>query len=195
MATDQSTTVSSSVEYRNIPGVPGYRVGSDGSVWTQWVRGGVGGRGVHHLGGQGDWKMMKTSIGPKGVPGLHLRRGGKSVSRTVGRLILEAFVGPCPAGLECCHFPDSNPLNNRLENLRWDTRTANAQDKVSHGTAPIGERNPKAKLTAADIPEIIRAAAQGESQSSIGRRKGVKQRTISDVILGKKWKHVPRPTV
>jgi hypothetical protein len=51
----------------------------------------------------------------------------------VHRLVLEAFVGPCPAdGHEACHN-DGNPSNNRLENLRWDTRKANAQDTLRHG--------------------------------------------------------------
>lgn len=54
------------------------------------------------------------------------------VMRQIHRLVLEAFVGPCPPGLECCHN-DGDRTNNRLENLRWDTRSANQLDAVVHG--------------------------------------------------------------
>jgi hypothetical protein len=48
------------------------------------------------------------------------------------RLILLAFVGEPPPGYECCHNND-DPSDNRLENLRWDTRTQNIQDAIRHG--------------------------------------------------------------
>lgn len=53
-------------------------------------------------------------------------------SATVHRLVLEAFVGPCPDGMECCHY-DDDPSNNRIENLRWDTHSANQRDLVRNG--------------------------------------------------------------
>lgn len=53
--------------------------------------------------------------------------------RLVHRLVLEAFVGPCPEGMEGCHG-DGDPTNNSLGNLRWDTATSNQLDKVRHGT-------------------------------------------------------------
>ena len=54
--------------------------------------------------------------------------------RLVHRLVLEAFVGPCPTGMESCHFPDRNPANNKLDNLRWATHAENENDKIVHGT-------------------------------------------------------------
>lgn len=49
----------------------------------------------------------------------------------VHRAMLEAFVGPCPEGMECCHN-NGNGLDNRLENLRWDTREENIADMKFH---------------------------------------------------------------
>lgn len=46
----------------------------------------------------------------------------------IGRAVLEAFVGPCPDGMECCHR-DDDPTNNILSNLRWDTQSGNAADR------------------------------------------------------------------
>lgn len=51
----------------------------------------------------------------------------------VHRLVLAAFVGPCPSGMEGCHN-DGNPLNNSVDNLRWDTHRNNEADKRRHGT-------------------------------------------------------------
>lgn len=48
------------------------------------------------------------------------------------RLVLLAFIGPCPKGQECRHL-DGNRQNNRLNNLKWGTRSENAQDRLRHG--------------------------------------------------------------
>ncbi|MBN7395680.1 HNH endonuclease [Mycobacteroides abscessus subsp. abscessus] len=63
-----------------------------------------------------------------------LSRPGKRRATTalVHRLVLEAFVGPCPDGMEACHF-DGDKTNNRLPNLRWDTRRANQDDAIRIG--------------------------------------------------------------
>lgn len=60
------------------------------------------------------------------------REGRRSLYR-VHRLVLEAFVGPAPAGTEACHG-NGQPGDNRLGNLRWDTSSENEFDKVRHGT-------------------------------------------------------------
>lgn len=48
-------------------------------------------------------------------------------------LVLTAFVGPRPAGMEACHANDV-PDDNRLQNLRWDTPEANRADKARLAT-------------------------------------------------------------
>jgi hypothetical protein len=52
----------------------------------------------------------------------------------IHRLVLEAFIGPCPEGMEACHFPDKDSGNNRLSNLRWDTHQRNMSDREKHGS-------------------------------------------------------------
>lgn len=42
----------------------------------------------------------------------------------VHRLVLTAFVGPCPDGMECLHG-EGGALDNRLTNLRWGTKSEN----------------------------------------------------------------------
>lgn len=59
---------------------------------------------------------------------LHVVLDGRT-DRTVHSLVLEAFTGPCPEGMEARHL-DDNPTNNRLENLVWGTRSENSQDAI-----------------------------------------------------------------
>ena len=56
--------------------------------------------------------------------------GGKSY--IVHRMVLEAFVGPCPPGMETLHA-DDDPTNNNLNNLRWGTRSENEYESVRNG--------------------------------------------------------------
>lgn len=70
---------------------------------------------------------------PSGHLHVNLKVGGGSFSRAVHAIVLETFVGPCPPGLECCH-ENGDPSDNRVSNLRWDTRSSNVQDALRHGT-------------------------------------------------------------
>ncbi len=51
----------------------------------------------------------------------------------VHRLVLLAFVGPCPEGQEALH-QNGDPSDPRLTNLRWGTHSENQLDQVRHGT-------------------------------------------------------------
>lgn len=115
---------------------------------------------------------------------------GSAVSKTilVSRLVLEAFVGPAPVGMEACHN-DGDKTNNSLANLRWDTRKANHADKRQHGTHREGVEIHCAKLTDTDVRQI-KTALQQTSQTALARRFGVTQATISAIATGKTWKHV-----
>ncbi len=68
-----------------------------------------------------------------GYPSVVLSRNGLSSTEYVHALVLTAFVGPRPEGMECCHW-DGNRLNAELGNLRWDTHSENQYDQVRHGT-------------------------------------------------------------
>lgn len=58
----------------------------------------------------------------------------------VHKLVLEAFVGLRPEGMECCHG-DGDPTNNHLSNLRWDTPSKNTYDSIAHGTHPQSKKD------------------------------------------------------
>jgi hypothetical protein len=64
---------------------------------------------------------------------VNFSRDGVITTHAVHRLVLEAFVGPCPPGQETCHGPGGS-TDNRLVNLRWGTYSENAYDRVRDGT-------------------------------------------------------------
>lgn len=77
--------------------------------------------------------------GAHGYLVVSLSRNGKQVNRYVHQLVLEAFVGPRPAGMEACHW-DDDPGNARLDNLRWGTRSTNAHDRTRNGGCQFARR-------------------------------------------------------
>lgn len=101
----------------------------------------------------------------------------------VHRLVLEAFVGPQPEGMECCHN-DSDPANNRLENLRWDTRSANHFDRPNRGVKIRGAGNGRAKIA----PEIARGIRVDDRRSQdIADEYGIHQSTVLRIKRGQTW--------
>ncbi len=185
---------SSPVEYRLIPGFPGYRVGDDGSVWSRIGRISLGfGKGSRTVLTEA-WKPLK----PKHGDGqLIVQLYGQSKTnyrkiRLVHHLVLEAFVGPCPEGMECCH-EDGDPTNNRLANLRWDTKKANEADKRRHGTSCVGERNGRVRITASDVIEIRKLRNEGLGDKRIAARLGLPRGAVVGVIARgprRSWKHL-----
>lgn len=60
-----------------------------------------------------------------------LSKDGKPYYIFAARLVLMAFVGPCPSNHECLHG-DGDRTNNRLDNLRWGTHLENLLDAERH---------------------------------------------------------------
>ena len=113
---------------------------------------------------------------------------------TPGRLVLEAFVGPCPSGMECCHY-DDNQRNNVLSNLRWGTKSDNAMDRVRNGLRydTCGEQNGMSELTANNVLEARSLRNQNSrywTWKRLGNRYNVCRHTARLAVLGKTWAHL-----
>lgn len=110
----------------------------------------------------------------------------------VHRLVLEAFVGPCPDGMECCHN-DGDPDNNFVGNLRWDTRRANLLDRYRHGGMPDrrGEGCPTSKLTTEQVVQIRKEYKRGGvTMTELGKRYGVCNQMVSRIINRQSWANI-----
>lgn len=68
-----------------------------------------------------------------------LSRGGAIKKHKVHRLVLAAFVGPCPEGQFALHWNDDR-TDNTLANLRYGTHSENMRDRLRNGNDPNGSR-------------------------------------------------------
>lgn len=84
-------------------------------------------------------RLRKQNYMPSGHQTISLCKDRVQSIWQVHHLVLMAFVGPRPEGAEGCHWND-NPADNRLENLRWDTRSANQLDSVRNGSHHMANR-------------------------------------------------------
>jgi hypothetical protein len=110
----------------------------------------------------------------------------------VHRLVLEAFVGPCPDGMEGCHG-DGDTANNRLGNLRWDTPKSNRADASRHGTVPLGSRHGNAKLNEQQVREIRQKYVRGKRGCGYIRLAAeyeVSKLLIRKIIEREIWTHI-----
>lgn len=165
------------VEYRELPGYPHYRIGSDGTVWSQLRRGRLQADGKKRF---QPWYRLKTYVRKSGYAFVHI---GPRLRR-VHQLVLEAFVGPCPPGMEVRHFPDRDPANNNLSNLSYGTRVQNSFDKTLHGTA---YRSGTRKLNESQVREIRQRLSDGESAGKLAKIFGVGKAAIFNIKSRRKW--------
>jgi hypothetical protein len=106
-------------------------------------------------------------------------------------LVLYAFVGPLPEGMQTRHL-DGNKRNNHLSNLKYGTPPENGADRVRLGEIPRGADHYLTKLTDARVLEIRQRYANGEgSYRQLGREYGVDNTTIMRIVRGLTWTHLP----
>lgn len=98
---------------KEIPGHPDYFADTDGNIWSKK---------------SGELKKLKPADGGSGYLTVALAQNGKNTSYKLHPLILKTFVGSRPEGMEACHN-NSIKTDNRIENLRWDTRKNNIEDR------------------------------------------------------------------
>ena len=100
--------------------------------------------------------------------------------------LLSSGVQP---GSKCvCHSCD-NPVCCNPHHLFLGTHLENMldRDKKHRRTAPAGSSNSNAKLTDAQV-RAIRKLRFSLTQVQLATKFGVKQPTISDILIGKTWK-------
>lgn len=168
------------VEWKPVRGFESrYEVSSDGRVRSL--------RGNRYL-PPGEIYQHKAKRNPLGTTYLQvtLWNGSRPKSVRVHRLVLDAFFGARPRGMVACHC-NGDSLDNRVENLRWDTQKANIADSVRIGSRPKGERHGMAKLSEEAVREIRRSALSAVRLSKVYG--------VSDVLIGRvrnrrNWRHV-----
>ena len=139
--------------------------------------------------GHGSGRIINGALDHLGRRNLLLCRGPIRKNARAHTLVLTAFVGNKPAGMQCCHN-DGNPSNNHISNLRWDTPKNNQADRIRHGTNLCGVQMHLAKLNPEKVREIRRKRAEGMTLEALGFEYGVDHAAIWLVAKGRTWRHV-----
>lgn len=169
-----------SVEFRLVPGLPSYRVGSDGSVWSSK---------------SGRWLKLKSKLNADGYLVVNFNPEAKSFGEfkfyspmLVHRLVLLAFKGLPPKDHVSCHN-NGDKTNNKASNLRWGTDLENARDTAEH--AKQGGPIPGVPIVNAEIVMEIRdLRANGARYVDIVEKTGIRMPVVCGIAKGKAWKHV-----
>lgn len=164
----------------------GYMVSTHGRLRTERRRNGLPGicRPWRIVGGSVRKKSGYVFVALSPAP-------GRTVHVQLHRLVLEAFRGPCPEGMETRHL-NGMKTDNRLPNLCWGTPVENTADRIRHGTHARGEAHANAKLTA-ELVRLMRAwRAGGMTWRQVAEAAGVSESTARAACEGdgRNWRHV-----
>ena len=150
---------------------------------------------VRRMKGFGKITFVGRLLKPQVRFGYHivsLYKNGVQQNNRVHRLVMAAFVGPCPNGMQVNHI-DGNKSNNRLENLEYVTQSENAIHSYTIGLqSQQGEKNNHSKLTEEKVHEIRKLLGK-EIHRAIAAKFDVSRQTIDLIANGKRWGHVKEP--
>jgi hypothetical protein len=177
------------VVYKDIPGFPGYRAGSDGTIWSCWK---MRGRKKKIM-TDNFHQILPTVVKKNKFYQKHTvticNSDGKCLHKNVSFFILITFVSNQPEGKNPLHW-DDNPFNNNVRNLRWGTNNDNMKDMVRNGKSAFGSRNPNAKLDDEKVIQIKKMIKDGKTDHDISIIFNVHRAEINRIRDRKIWKHI-----
>lgn len=172
------------VRWCDIPNFPEYKADLEGGIWSR------------RFGAGKKWRLLRRHSDRRGYPYVTLYSGPKRNRKVrcccVSRLVLLAFRGEDVERRECCHFPDRNPANCQLDNLRWGTRSENMADRVIHGTVPRSQNHPRARYTDGQIRAIRKFAQEQPSVNfkDLGKPYGMRSSYIGRILRREIWTYL-----
>jgi hypothetical protein len=123
-----------------------------------------------------------------------LYHNDRCMKRGVHQLVADSFLGPCPVGLETLHGPNGK-LDNRADQLRYDTHQVNCDEMVRDGTRRTGEDHWNAVLTEELVAELRRRNAGMESYDTLAREFDLNPGAVASAVKGVVWKDCEVPPV
>lgn len=169
--------------WKNVVGLENYyEVSNLGDIRSK-TRKGVTSFGERNYGGN---KVLKKINHKNGYDVVNLTTKDSRKQYLVHRLVIEAFIGLQPDGMECCHN-NSDRKDNKAENLRWDTRKNNHADKLLHGTWQFGEKIGTSKLKNWQAKEIKYSDV---SLDLLSKKFNVSRGCVEKIRYNQTWKHL-----
>ena len=105
---------------------------------------------------------------------------GRRNSINVHRLVMLAFVGPCPENKEVLHG-NCDATDNRIVNLSYGTRSDNNIDSSKAG---------KRKLNPEKVIALRAMLEYGIPQRTVAKHFSIAPSTVAQVKKGTTWSHV-----
>lgn len=157
--------------YKVIPSYPDYVASSDGKIYSLK---------------RGKRIEMRTSPNADGYLRCNISMRGVIVKLGIHILVCEAFHGRRPAGNQCRHLNGIRD-DNRPRNLKWGTAQENCDDRSKHGfwKSPSGERHPQAKVSDAQVAEMIHQFQTGTPQADLVRQYGLSRAQVCRIVRGR----------
>lgn len=117
-------------------------------------------------------RVLRDQPAPGGYRVVFLWRHGEQLSKLLHLVVAEAFIGPCPDGLEVNHA-DGNKRNNRPSNLEYMTHGQN--QKHAYDT---GLRRPSYRLTHQEKRRARELKMQGKGSRKIATILSCSRQTV-----------------
>lgn len=121
---------------------------------------------------------------PSGYLKVHYTHNGKIIYAQAHRLVWQYYYGNIADGMQINH-KDGNKINNHPANLEVVTPRGNVAHAIATGLVRVnGADNGNARLSDADVVEIRRLYAAGQSQATIAAQFGIRQNYVSKLVRG-----------
>lgn len=135
---------------------------------------------VDRRGRQWVGKVLSPKVEKYGHLHVALSKDSEKTQINIHRLVMNAFVGPRPAGMEVRHL-DGNPKNNAVSNLAYGTTSENQLDRYEHGTRKVGEESHLAKYPNSLIEKLL------DLQPWVSSRVAAEKLGVSDRYVRRVW--------
>ena len=177
--------------WKSVVGFPSYKVSSFGRVRSvdREIPPYVDKIGRKQPGYFKAGKIISSRAHVFGYDVVTLSENGKPYTRTVHKLVAEAFLGPKRDDQVVRHL-DGNPKNNHVDNLEYGSQADNMQDAIKHGTVEFGEKRYNAKWNNQTIRAIKRDLICGCSFKEISEKFKMSEIDVWKIAHGKKWNRV-----
>jgi len=157
----------------------GYAISKEGTLFTCRKR---------QHGYYDKWNIISPSVTKKGYTRVTLSIKGATKDLSIHRIVALAFI-PKPEGKEWINHKDSNPRNNKVDNLEWCTPKENSIHAVTFGMLPKGSKVVTSKLKENQVIEIRELREQGMKFKDIASKFNVCVGTIEKIIYKVWWNH------
>jgi len=137
--------------------------------------------------GPGCWEIQGAAV-QGGYVHIGVITNGRQRLFKAHRVAWELANGPIPEGMRVLHACD-NPRCVNPKHLSVGTQAENVHDSIQKGRYKTYGRQ---KLNAQQVHEIRALAIRGERQKDIAARFGIKRHTVSGILHGKSWAHLPQ---